>query len=138
MLGEVAVTAAPSSEAIQYLDIGVRIANSGAPFGNARVILHVQRDGAAVEDFPLASSLAISTGSTNVAQRYVPSGGWMQGAYAFALTLETVDPASGVSVVIAEVADRRRYHGPVKEESNRECVRRRGSAPFEWRNAIPR
>ncbi len=102
VLGEFAVAAVPSSEAIQYLDVGVRIANSGAPLANARVILHVQRDGEVVEDFPLASSLALSTGSTDVMQRYVPSGGWAPGAYAFALTLETVDPASGVSVVVAE------------------------------------
>ena len=102
VLGDVAFAAVPSPEAIQYLDVGVRITNSGAPVSNARVILHVQRDGEVVEDFPLASSLALPTGSTEVAQRYVPSGGWAPGAYAFALTLETVDPASGASLVIAE------------------------------------
>lgn len=104
VLGNVALVAMPSPEAIQYLEIGVRIANSGAPVGNARVVLHVQRDGTAVEDFPLASSLALPTGETDVAQRFVPSGGWVSGAYTFGLTLETVDAASGVAVVVADSA----------------------------------
>ncbi len=103
-LSEVMVVAAPTPEAIQYLDIGVRIANSGAPIGNARVVLHVRHDGALVEDFPLASSLALPAGTTDVAQRFVPAGGWTAGDYTFALTLETVDPASGVAVMVDEVA----------------------------------
>lgn len=104
VLGDIALAAMPSSEAIQYLDVGVRIANSGAPIGNARVILHVQRDGTVVEDFALASSLALPMGATDVAQRYVPAGGWTPGAYTFSLTLETVDGTSGVAVVVADAA----------------------------------
>ena len=90
----------PSEDTIQFLNVSASIGNSGEPVANARLIFHVSRDGELVEDFPLASSLSLANGSTDVRQRYIPITGWEPGVYAFALTLESVDPTNGVATVI--------------------------------------
>lgn len=97
---ETAIEAAPSADTIQFLNVSASIGNSGEPLANARLIFHVTRDGELVEDFPLASSLSLPSGSTDVQQRYIPITGWEPGLYAFALTLESVDPSNGVATVI--------------------------------------
>jgi hypothetical protein len=90
----------PSGDNIQFLNLSASIGNSGEPVANARLIFHVTRDGEMVEDFALASSLSLPNGATDVRQRYIPVTGWEPGVYAFALTLESVDPANGVATVI--------------------------------------
>ncbi len=88
------------ADKIQFLNVSASIGNSGEPVANARLIFHVTRDGQLVEDFPLAASLSLANGSTDVRQRYIPATGWEPGVYATALTLESVDPTNGVATVI--------------------------------------
>lgn len=97
---ETAIEPVPSGDKVQFLNVSASIGNSGEPVANARLIFHVTRDGELVEDFPLASSLSLPSGSTEVQQRYIPATGWEPGVYAFALTLESVDPTNGVATVI--------------------------------------
>lgn len=86
---------------LQIVNVEVTIANTGAPVANARLTLHVERDGQVVEDFPLNASLAIPTGSTPLTQRYAPIGGWSAGVYTFSVTLEAIDPSTGQVTLLA-------------------------------------
>jgi hypothetical protein len=90
-----------ASNALQYVNVDLSLTNSGNPIQGAQVILHVTRDGAPVEDFTLASGLAIPVGPTQVSQRYIPPGGWAAGEYAFSVTVEAVTP-SGQRTALAE------------------------------------
>jgi hypothetical protein len=90
--------------AVKYVNVDVKIANSGDPIASARLTLHVTRDSAPVEDFPLSSSLAVPRGVTDVPARYLPAGDWIAGTYAFSVTLESVAANSGQSTVIATAA----------------------------------
>jgi hypothetical protein len=90
-----------ASDTLQYVNVEVSLTNAGNPIQGAQVILHVTRDGAPVEDFTLASGLAIPVGPTQVAQRYIPPGGWTVGEYAFSVTVEAVTP-SGQRTALAE------------------------------------
>lgn len=85
---------------VQYLDVVVEISNEGPPVAGGQLILTVERDGVEVERFPLATSLALPTGPTTVAQRYIPAEGWQPGTHTFALTLLAVDPLSGAESVL--------------------------------------
>jgi hypothetical protein len=88
-------TPKPSVDKLQFLDVSATITNTGDPATNARVVLHAVRDGSPVEDFTLASSLALPTGDTVVQGRYLPADGWSSGTWTFTLTLEAVDAATG-------------------------------------------
>ena len=99
--GSATASPQPSLSKIQFLDVAVTILNNGAPVTNARLSLSVTHDGKAVEDYPLAASLALPSGTTAVQSRYIPASGWSSGTWAFTLTLEIVDPSSGVAQVIA-------------------------------------
>lgn len=88
-------TPKPSLNKLQFLEISATITNTGEPVTNARVVLHAVHDGATVEDFTLASSLALPTGDTVVQGRYLPADGWSTGTWTFSLTLEAVDAATG-------------------------------------------
>jgi hypothetical protein len=94
-------TPRPSADDVQFLDIAATINNSGEPLTNVKVVLHVTHDGEVVEDFALASSLALPDGSTLVQQRYIPGTGWSKGTWQFTLSVEAVDPGSGVAQVLA-------------------------------------
>lgn len=85
----------PSSDKLQAVEFAVTIDNPSLPVANAGLTLHVVRDGQTVEDLALASSLSFAAGSAEVRQRYVPLGGWTPGTYAFSVTLEVTDPATG-------------------------------------------
>ncbi|MEA2585488.1 MAG: hypothetical protein QOF33_3573 [Thermomicrobiales bacterium] len=94
-------TPRPDANEVQFLDIAATIDNSGEPLTNVNVVLHVTRDGDLVEDFPLASSLALPVGQTPFQTRYIPGTGWSSGTWQFTLSIEAVDPSSGVSRVLA-------------------------------------
>jgi len=94
-------TPKPSADKIQFLDIAATLHNDGEQVTSARVVLHVKKDGKSVENFPLATSLALSQGDTAVQNRYIPADGWSQGTWIFSLSLEQVDPGSGAARVIA-------------------------------------
>jgi len=103
-----AITAEPvfdaATEAIQVVNVTVSLVNDGGPLNGARLTLHVLRDGELVEDFPLGTSLVIASGTTEIAQRYVPLGRWEPGAYEFSATLEATDLATG-QVTLLDTAD---------------------------------
>jgi hypothetical protein len=93
-------TPQPSAEKIQFLDVKATIANSGEPLTNVQVVLHAERDGKVVEDFPLAASLAVPNGETPVQARYLPATGWKSGTWHFTLSVEAVG-GNGVAQVLA-------------------------------------
>jgi hypothetical protein len=98
---EVSATPLPSLDEIQFLGISLVIYNDTEPLTNARVTLRASRDGEPVEEFALASSLSLPTGTTAVEARYIPLTGWESGTWSFELVIETVDPATNVTQVLA-------------------------------------
>lgn len=111
---DVAPAAGPSIEAVtitpvhptpdgpvQYADVAVTLANPGAPLTNARLTLRVSRDGELVEEYVVADSLAVPTGTAQVAQRYLPATGWLPGRYTFSVTLATVTADGGGQELLA-------------------------------------
>jgi hypothetical protein len=73
----------------------IGIDNQALPVSNARLTLHVSKDGQPVEDFVLGSSLSFPGGKAEVRQRYLPMTGWTSGVWSFSVTLDVVDPVRG-------------------------------------------
>jgi hypothetical protein len=94
-------TPRPDAQDIQFLDVSATISNAGEPLTNVRVVLRASRNAEIVEDFALASSLAVPSGETLIQQRYIPVTGWTAGTWQFTLAVEAVDPSSGVAQVLA-------------------------------------
>lgn len=93
----------PSSNTLQGVELVVGIDNPALPVANARLTLHVTKDGQTVEDFVLGSSLSFPGGKAEVRQRYLPISGWTSGVWAFSVTLDVVDPATGDVVELTTV-----------------------------------
>jgi hypothetical protein len=87
----------PSTDQLQYVNVQVAITNAGNPVEGVRITLHVTRDGAPLEDLPLAAGLAMPVGPTQVTQRYIPPDGWTAGTYGFAVTVDAVTAAGQVT-----------------------------------------
>jgi hypothetical protein len=85
---------------LQFVETVITIDNPGMQATNARLTLHVTRDGEPVEDLELGSSLTFPTGSAEFKQRYFPLDGWTPGVYTFEVTLESIDPNNGQPVVL--------------------------------------
>jgi hypothetical protein len=100
-----AVTIEPSRDAatnnLRFINVSVLLSNTGESVNGARLIMHVTRDGALVENFPLSESLLVPRGTTEVRQRYLPMDEWVPGTYAFSIILEAVDVRSGQSTILA-------------------------------------
>ena len=79
----------------------VAVDNPLQPVANARLTLHVTRDGQKVEDYVLGSSLTIPEGSSEIRQRYLPVTGWTPGTWSFSVTLDAVDSNNGGVVELA-------------------------------------
>ncbi|MEA2527976.1 MAG: hypothetical protein QOF73_5203, partial [Thermomicrobiales bacterium] len=94
-------TPRPNGDDVQFLDISATVDNSGEPLTSIQVVLRATRNGESVEDFRLASSLALPTGQTQIQERYSPVTGWEDGTWRFTLSVEAVDPGSGVAQVLA-------------------------------------
>lgn len=94
----------PATDALQVVNVTVVLVNDGGPLNGARLTLHVERDGEFVEDLPLSTSLVVPSGSTEIAQRYVPLGRWESGTYTFSASLEATDLSSG-QVTLLDTAD---------------------------------
>lgn len=77
---------------LQLVETVITIDNPGMQATNARLTLHVTRDGEPVEDLELGSSLTFPTGPAEFRQRYFPLEGWQPGVYTFEVTLESIDP----------------------------------------------
>ncbi|HWV23804.1 MAG TPA: DUF916 domain-containing protein [Thermomicrobiales bacterium] len=86
---------------LQAVNVLVTLDNPEATIPNAKLTLHVMRNGELVEDYPLNSALVVQQGTTDIQQRYIPLGSWDPGDYTFSLTLEAVDPGTGQLTVLA-------------------------------------
>jgi hypothetical protein len=86
---------------LQFVTIAVALENPGSPVANARLTLHVSRDGAPVEDVVLSEAMALRPGAGQISQRYLPPTGWESGTYAFSVTIEDVNPETGTAVELA-------------------------------------
>jgi hypothetical protein len=91
----------PASDQLQAVEGVVVIDNTGDPLYNVRLTLHVTRDGEKVEDLVLGSSLSFPGGQSEFRQRYLPVAGWDTGTYEFSVTLEQVDPTTGLATQVA-------------------------------------
>jgi hypothetical protein len=81
-----------ADDELQLVEIVITIDNPGMQATNARLTLHVTRDGEPVEELELGSSLTFPTGPAEFRQRYFPLEGWQPGVYTFEVTLESIDP----------------------------------------------
>jgi hypothetical protein len=98
-IAEVGITEGRNAEGdLQVVEVAVTIDNPGMQASNARLTLHVTRDGEPVEDLELGSSLTFPTGPAEFKQRYFPLEGWTPGVYTFSVTLESIDPNNGQPV----------------------------------------
>ena len=102
-IASVGITEGRSADGdLQAVEVAVAIDNPGMQASNARLTLHVTRDGEPVEDLELGSSLTFPTGPAEFKQRYFPLEGWTPGVYAFSVTLESIDPNNNQPVVLDE------------------------------------
>jgi hypothetical protein len=104
-ISDLQVVAAGSGTAIQFADVTVALDNAGVPVPSATVILHVERDGTLVEDYALSTNAAIEPGVSELRARYLPLSGWQAGSYTFSIRIESTDPATGQTVVLASSAE---------------------------------
>ena len=80
---------------VQVANVAATITNPGATISNGQLILHVERDGQLVEDYPLTPPGEIAPGPMQFQQRYLPLSGWVAGSYSFSVRIVSVDPATG-------------------------------------------
>jgi hypothetical protein len=99
LTGDVALM--PDAADPDFANVSVTVSNQGEPVQNAELLLVVMKDGQEVESFPLAPSLALPQGETDVTQRYIPPTGWEQGSWSFSLTLNVVDGSTGAATTVA-------------------------------------
>ncbi|MEJ7901079.1 MAG: hypothetical protein WKF63_04485 [Thermomicrobiales bacterium] len=92
----------PNGDPVQYADVAATITNNGADIPTANVTLIVQRDGAELERYPLATNQALPRASTGFSQRYIPVDGWRQGAYTFQLVISAV--SGGTETILATIS----------------------------------
>jgi hypothetical protein len=95
------VTLAPDAKNPTFANVAVTVTNQGEPVANAEVLLNVMKDGELVETFPLAPSLALPQGATDVTQRYIPPTGFEDGTWTFSLRLNVVDASTNAATTVA-------------------------------------
>lgn len=99
---DLAIVAGPDAKAPQFATVTGSIVNNGPALPNARLSITASLDGKEVETFQLLPSVSLATGVTPVQQRYIPGTGFTKGTWTFVLTLESVDPATGVATKLIE------------------------------------
>lgn len=99
---DIAIAAGPDAKAPQFATVTGTIVNNGTPLPNARLSITAYQDGKEVETFQLLPSVSLATGNTPVQQRYIPGTGFTKGTWTFVLTLESIDPATGVATKLIE------------------------------------
>jgi hypothetical protein len=88
-----------------FADVAVDVTNNGKAVDSSEVVLDVMKDGALVESFTLASSLALAQGTTEVSTRYIPPTGFDSGEWSFVIRLNVVDPSSKAATTVATLED---------------------------------
>ncbi len=94
----------PDATSPIFATITGTIVNTGDPVPNARLTVHVRKDGKLVEDFQLIPSLSLAQGDTPINQRYIPATGFTKGTWTFDLTLESVETSNQAATVILDQA----------------------------------
>ena len=95
------VTLMPDATKPSFADVTVTVTNIESAAPQSELILAASRDGELVETFTLAPSLALPSGETSVAQRYIPPTGWESGIWTFVISLNLIDPATGSTTTVA-------------------------------------
>ena len=95
------IALSPDAANPAFATVKVTIQNQGPPIGKAELLLDVRNDGVLVETFPLAASLALPAGTTEVSQRYIPPTGWETGEWTFALRLNVIDESTNAATNVA-------------------------------------
>lgn len=98
-----AITPMPDADDPVYANVELTITNSDSALTNANVTLHVYNDDELMEEFPLGSSMIISSGETEISQRYIPADGFSEGEWSFAVSIEIVDPQSNATTLVLEM-----------------------------------
>ncbi|HEU0163980.1 MAG TPA: DUF916 domain-containing protein [Thermomicrobiales bacterium] len=101
---DLAVAPGPDATSPIFATITGTIVNTGDPVPNARLTVHVRKDGKLVEDFQLIPSLSLAQGDTPINQRYIPATGFTKGTWTFDLTLESVETSNQAATVILDQA----------------------------------
>lgn len=101
---QASVAPMPDVSAPVYANVDVMISNNGPVVANADISLHVYHDGELVEEFNLGSNTNIGNSDTEISQRYIPVDGFSSGEWSFVFTIEIVDPQTGATTLILEVA----------------------------------
>lgn len=86
---------------IQMAAVTVTVNNPGATIEDGQVMLHVERDGQLVEDYPLTMPGKIAPGEATFQARYMPLTGWLPGSYSFTAVIVGKDPATGTATKLA-------------------------------------
>jgi hypothetical protein len=100
---EAAVTLSPDANLPAFADVLTTITNDGEAVTNAQVLLDVVRDGEVVETFTLDPEVTVESGTTEVAERYVPPTGWEAGTWEFVVRLAIADPGTGAATTVVTV-----------------------------------
>ena len=104
-ISTIEITPMPSAENLVFAQMKVTISNIGQPVAGIELGVLVSRDGDAVDEAILASSLSLAAGDTIVEQPYIPeAGSWEPGDYAFEFVLSAVDPQSGAKSELDRVS----------------------------------
>jgi hypothetical protein len=85
--------------------VAATITNNGVTIPTANVTLNVQRDGEAVESYPLAQNQALLNGTTEFSQRYIPVNGWQPGTWTFELIISAVNGGTETVLASVEITD---------------------------------
>ncbi|MGC4108586.1 MAG: DUF916 domain-containing protein [Thermomicrobiales bacterium] len=99
---DIAIAAGPDATAPQFATVTGTIVNNGTALPNAQLSITASLDGKEVETFQLLPSVSLATGNTPIQQRYIPGTGFTKGTWTFVLTLESVDPSTGVASKLIE------------------------------------
>lgn len=79
------------------------LSNPGAPIENARVSIVTYLDGEEIDRYPIMQAVTLGSGSTPIEARYTLPGGFTEGTYTFAVTIEVGDGSSQSIMLTQEI-----------------------------------
>lgn len=98
------VTVTANADPIQFADVAITVANTGATIPTATVTLQVSKDGKPLEAYPLAQNQALPQGQATISQRYIPAKGWSKGTYSFEIVIASVDASTGTETQLVTMS----------------------------------